>query len=77
MVAGFEDPGEREQDAARQIRERSEDDCAQCGEPPGRESGEEQDEKFITGDGQPVDDDIEAARSGAPFGYDEEGVKRR
>ncbi len=33
----------------------------------GEQSSEEEDEKFISGDGQPVDDDIDVAGSGAPL----------
>ncbi len=70
----IEDIGKRAQNAGCKERNQ-EDDRAWQSEPARRQTGEEQHEEFVTGNGQPVDEDVQPVRGGGPLGYDEEAMK--
>jgi hypothetical protein len=75
VLAGsrIEELGKREQDDRCKEREQQ-DDRAWQGEPAGRQTGEEQYEEFVPGDGQPVDEDVQSVGRSRPFGHDEEDM---
>jgi hypothetical protein len=70
----FEEAGKRAQNAGCKERDQQDDRTWQS-EPAGRQTGEEQYEEFIAGDGQPVDEDVQPVGGGGPFGYNEEAMK--
>src|ERR1700730_7715579 len=70
----IEDVGKRDQDRGCKERDQQNDRTRQS-EPAWRQTGEEQDEEFVAGDGEPVDEDVQPVGGGGPFGKDEEAMK--
>src|ERR1700678_1965748 len=48
---------------------------ARYSEPPGRQTGEEQHDEFITCDRQPIDEDVHVAGRSGPFGCSKYGLE--
>ena len=66
MGARFEEVGKRAQNAGCKDRDQQDDRTWQS-EPAWRQTGEEQHEEFVPGDGQPVDEDVQPVGGGVPF----------
>ena len=72
--AGFEEVGQWEYDTGCQ-QGNQQDHAARNSEPAWGQTGEEKNDEFITGDGEPVDEDIQMIGGGGPLGYNNECVE--